>query len=56
MALQGALDPVAGTVTLAWSASDADGDPLTFAVLYSRDGGVTYQPVQMNATGRQRGD
>ncbi len=47
---------MAGTVTLAWSASDADGDPLTFAVLYSRDGGATYQPVQMSVTGRQRGD
>ena len=49
--LPGAPDPVAGTVTLAWTASDADGDPLTFSVLYSRDGGATYQPVQMGVTG-----
>jgi hypothetical protein len=35
-------------VTLAWNASDADGDPLTFDVAYSRDNGVTFQPVAIN--------
>lgn len=28
-----------------WKASDADGDPLTFALLYSRDGGTTWVPL-----------
>jgi hypothetical protein len=28
--------------TVAWSAADPDGDPLTFAVLYSTDGGETW--------------
>jgi hypothetical protein len=51
VALAGAPDPVAGVVTLTWSASDADSDPLTFSVLYSRDGGATFQPVQMGVTG-----
>lgn len=32
-------------VTLNWNASDADGDPLTYDVAYSRDGGVKFQPI-----------
>ena len=51
VALQAAPNPVSGIVTLGWNASDADGDPLTFDIFYSRDGGATYQPVQMGATG-----
>ena len=51
VALQGAPDPVTGTVTLAWAASDADGDALTFDVFYSRDGGATFQPVRMSVSG-----
>ncbi|MEZ4861745.1 MAG: hypothetical protein R3C14_10570 [Caldilineaceae bacterium] len=51
VALQGAPNPVSGTVTLGWTASDPDGDPLTFDIFYSRDNGATFQPVQMNATG-----
>lgn len=51
VALAGAPDPVAGAVTLTWAASDGDGDALTFSVLYSRDGGATFQPVQMGVTG-----
>ncbi|HLK11491.1 MAG TPA: myxococcus cysteine-rich repeat containing protein [Candidatus Binatia bacterium] len=31
--------------TLAWSASDADGDPLAFLVQYSRDGGTTWDTL-----------
>jgi hypothetical protein len=34
--LSGAMIPVT------WSAADADGDPLTFSVLYSADGGSTW--------------
>jgi len=51
VALAGAPDPVAGAVTLTWAASDPDGDALTFSILYSRDGGATFQPVQMGVTG-----
>ena len=42
VALQGAPSPVTGTVTLAWNASDADGDPLLFDIHYSGDGGATW--------------
>jgi Viral BACON domain len=51
VALQGAPNPVSGVVTLGWTASDPDGDPLTFDIFYSRDSGTTFQPVKMNATG-----
>ena len=43
--LVGAPNPVTGTVTLAWSASDPDGGPLQFDVLYSRDNGSSFQPL-----------
>jgi hypothetical protein len=51
VALQGAPEPVTGTVTLGWDASDADGDALTFDVFYSRDAGATFQPVRMSVRG-----
>jgi hypothetical protein len=47
VALQGAPNPVSGTVTLGWNASDADGLPLTFDVYYSADNGVTFQPFKL---------
>ena len=55
VALQGAPNPVNGVVTLAWTANDADGDPLTFDVAYSRDNGLTFQPVAigLNTTSAQ---
>jgi hypothetical protein len=43
--------PVAGTVTLAWTASDPDGDPLTFDLFYSLNDGASFQPLRMNAPG-----
>jgi len=51
VALQGAPDPVTGTVTLGWTASDPDGDPLTFDILYSTDIAVPFQPVQVGVGG-----
>ena len=35
----------AGTFTFAWTASDLDGDLLTFTVLYSHDNGVSWQTI-----------
>lgn len=51
VALRGAPNPVTGTVTLGWTAGDADGDALTFDILYSRDGGATFQPLLLGVTG-----
>jgi hypothetical protein len=51
VALQGAPNPVSGVVNLGWTASDPDGDALSFDIFYSRDNGTTFQPVKMNATG-----
>ena len=51
VALQGAPNPVTGTVTLSWSASDADGDPLTFDILYSGNNGASYQTVKTSVSG-----
>ncbi|MCX6030022.1 MAG: DNRLRE domain-containing protein [Chloroflexi bacterium] len=51
VALQAAPDPVTGSVTLGWEASDLDGDPLRFEVLYSRDGGTSFQQIHVNVTG-----
>jgi hypothetical protein len=44
-------DPVTGTVTLTWNAGDPDGDALAFDVLYSRDGGQTFIPLQLGVNG-----
>ena len=45
VALQGAPNPVSGVVTLGWTASDADGDTLSFDVSYSRDNGGPFGKV-----------
>ena len=50
VALQGAPNPVSGEVTLNWVASDPDMDLLTFEILYSTDGGGTFQPVKIGVT------
>jgi hypothetical protein len=47
----GAAEPLEGTVSLAWTAADADGDALTFDVLYSRDGGASFELLQANVPG-----
>ena len=38
-------------VTVAWTASDPDGDPLAFNVQYSPDGGATWELVAQNLQG-----
>ena len=39
--------------TLRWEASDPDGDPLSFSVLVSSDGGKSWVPVGADLTGNQ---
>jgi hypothetical protein len=45
--LVGAPSPVDGVVTVTWSASDSDGDTLSFDVFASRDGGASYRPIHL---------
>ena len=40
-----------GLQTVQWAAADADGDALTFALLYSRDGGASWVPLTTGLTG-----
>jgi YVTN family beta-propeller protein len=51
VALQGAPDPATGVVTVGWTASDADVDSLTFDVLFTRDEGVSLQPLMLGLSG-----
>ncbi len=37
--------------TVSWEAGDVDGDPLTFTLLYSKDGGSTWQTLTMGIEG-----
>lgn len=54
---QVALDPVTGPVTeaftAAWTASDPDGDPISATLLFSADGGGTWDPVVWGTSGSQ---
>jgi hypothetical protein len=45
--LVGASPPVVGNVTLQWTATDSDGDDMTYDVLYSMDDGTTWQMIEM---------
>jgi hypothetical protein len=38
------------TQTIVWTATDADGDDLTYSVQYSPDGGVSWLPLAMDLT------
>ena len=49
--LPGLLEPASGTINLAWSASDPDGDPLTFDIYYSRGARESLQPLQLGVSG-----
>jgi hypothetical protein len=40
-----------GTQTVRWTASDKNGDPLTFALLYSRNDGASWVPLTTGLTG-----
>ncbi|MCS6842238.1 MAG: hypothetical protein NZ701_15840, partial [Roseiflexus sp.] len=51
VALAGAPNPVTGTVTLNWTASDPDGDPLTFDIFYQRMGETGFRPVHLGVSG-----
>jgi hypothetical protein len=42
-----------GVQTLKWDASDPDGDPLSYTVLYSQDNGTTWNPVSSGITDTQ---
>jgi hypothetical protein len=49
--LAGAPEPVEGTVTITWAASDADGDAISHDLFSSRDGGVSYKPLALSVAG-----
>ena len=51
VALQSPPNPVSGTVTLGWTASDPDGRPLTFDIYYVRNGNPTPRIIKLDATG-----
>lgn len=51
VALVSPASPVSGLATLGWAASDPDGDSLRFDVLYSGDGGLSFQPILFNHSG-----
>ena len=42
-----------GSVTVQWTASDMDGDALTYAVLYSTDASATWQALAVDLTNQQ---
>jgi LysM repeat protein len=54
--LSGSTGPVTGgvatnVVTVQWIASDADGDPLTYDLYYTHNGGTTWQPIALSLQG-----
>jgi hypothetical protein len=53
VALVGAPNPVTGTVTAAWTASDPDGGTLGFDVFLTRDDGASFEPIALSVPGTQ---
>jgi hypothetical protein len=51
VSVAGAPGPIGNSAVISWNASDADGDTLTFDVLYSRDNGATFAPVHLGVSG-----
>lgn len=49
----GAVWSADGTYAIQWTASDADGDALTFDVSFSKDGGVTWQVIATRLRGNR---
>ncbi|HUM09723.1 MAG TPA: FG-GAP-like repeat-containing protein [Myxococcaceae bacterium] len=47
----GKVVPASGPVGVLWSPSDADGDPLLADLLWSRDGGSTFEPIASGIVG-----
>jgi YVTN family beta-propeller protein len=47
VAPQAVPDPITGLMTLEWTASDVDGDALTFEVFYTRDDGASLQALML---------
>jgi Abnormal spindle-like microcephaly-assoc'd, ASPM-SPD-2-Hydin/Pregnancy-associated plasma protein-A len=43
-------DTWVGSRTLRWQGTDPDGDPLTYSVLYSADGGTSWLPIETLTT------
>lgn len=48
--LKSVKEALTGRQTISWEASDTDGDPLTFTVEYSFDGGKNWIPVSVGLT------
>jgi hypothetical protein len=46
--------PPSGILEVRWTASDADGDPLTYMLLYSNDGGQRFEPLDAALTALTR--
>ncbi len=44
-------EAVSGLITLQWTATDADGDPISVDLLYSPDNGMTWYPLASDLTG-----
>lgn len=45
-----ATSPVSGTATVSWTAVDADGDALSYDVIYSQDSGATFELLALGLT------
>lgn len=51
---QNGFEDAEGILLARWEASDADGDPLTFTLLYSPDAGQSWHPIDAGLTSLRR--